>query len=79
MAEKETNKKDVDILAGKSDEEIRRAATFWFMGQDCFLRGENVPASVFALSTEGLTESDIEWAHRMAAANGWINEQRTEN
>lgn len=56
----------MDYLKGKSDEEIRRAATFWYMGADCYQRGIPVPSSVWLLSTKALTDSDIEWARELA-------------
>ena len=57
-----------DILDGKSDEEIRRAATWWFTAKECYLRGERVPESVWLISTEGLTDDDIQWAQTMKEA-----------
>jgi hypothetical protein len=56
-----------NILDGKSDDEIRRAATWWFTAQEVYLRGEAVPPSVFLISTEGITKSDIEWAQKLIA------------
>lgn len=59
-----------DVLSGKSDDEIRRAATFWFMCAESFQRGEPVPQGVFLLSTQvGLTDDDIAWVRRIVAEN----------
>lgn len=61
----------MDYLEGKSESEIRRAATFWFMAAECYQRGEPVPPGVFLLSTSDLTDDDVEWAQRIARQYGW--------
>jgi len=64
-----------DILDGKSEEEIRRAATWWFTAQEAYQRGEYVPLGVFAISTKvGLTKSDIAWAKKLIEAHPeWLS------
>lgn len=54
-----------DILDGKTESEIRRAAAFWFMAQEAFCRGENVPHAIFALSAKDATEDDIAWGRKL--------------
>lgn len=66
-----------DLLNGKSEKEIRRAATFWFMAAEIFQRGDEVPRSVFALSTEETTFADIEWARQFITEHPEWNEIQT--
>lgn len=64
-------------LDGKSESEIRRAATFWFMASECYQHGEHVPQGVFLLSTKDLTEADIAWAQRLIAEHPeWEHESK---
>lgn len=63
----------MDVLAGKTDSEIRRAAVWWFTAQEAYCRGERVPLSVFLLSVRDLTDADIKDAHEFASHYGLLS------
>ncbi len=66
--------KSTDSLRGRSESEIRRAAAFWFCAQECYRRGEEIPAGIWLLSASDPTEADIVWAHRIIAEHPEWNE-----
>jgi hypothetical protein len=56
-----------DILDGKTESEIRRAASFWFIAQEAYCRGEDVPLGIFIVSAKDATEADVAWAEKLIA------------
>ena len=61
-------------LAEWSDTEICQAATWWFMCQERYAKGETIPQGVFCLSARDLTDAEREYGLQIARELGLVAE-----